>query len=166
MKTIYLAAGCFWGCQAFYKKMRGIISTNVGYANGNIDNPSYNDLKTGKASHAETVKIEYDEKKISLEKIISYYLEIIDPYAVNHQGGDYGLQYRTAVYYVDEESGKFVKDFLDREERKLGQGKFAIQVEKLNQYFSAEDYHQDYLDKNPTGYCHVNLNLVRKEDLK
>lgn len=166
MKTIYLAAGCFWGCQAFYKKMRGIISTNVGYANGNIDNPSYHDLKTGKASHAETVKIEYDEKKISLEKIISYYLEIIDPYSVNHQGGDYGLQYRTAVYYVDEESGKFVKVFLDREEKKLGRGKFAIQVEKLNQYFSAEDYHQDYLDKNPTGYCHVNLNLVRKEDLK
>lgn len=166
MKTIYLAAGCFWGSQAFYKKMRGIISTNVGYANGNIDNPSYHDLKTGKATHAETVKIEYDEKKISLEKIISYYLEIIDPYSVNHQGGDYGLQYRTAVYYVDEESGKFVKDFLDREEKKLGRGKFAIQVEKLNQYFSAEDYHQDYLDKNPTGYCHVNLNLVRKEDLK
>jgi methionine-S-sulfoxide reductase len=102
MKTIYLAAGCFWGSQAFYDRMTGVVSTEVGYANGNSANPRYEDLKHGQATHAETVKITYDEHLISLEKLLDYYMIIVDPYSVNRQGEDVGIQYRTGIFYDDD----------------------------------------------------------------
>ena len=102
MKIIYVAGGCFWGVEAYYKKLKGIIDTECGYANGNSVNPSYEDLKNHIATHAETVKIVYDENVISLTKILEHFLRIVDPYEINHQGEDYGIQYRTAIYYVNE----------------------------------------------------------------
>ena len=166
MKTIYRAAGCFWGSQAFYSRLKGVLSTRAGYANGDKVNPSYEDLKQHRATHAETVKIDYDENILSLEKILSYYLQIIDPYSVNHQGEDYGLQYRTGIFYLTEEDHRFILDFLQKKEAEYNKGKFAILVEPLTNFYDAEEYHQDYLKKNPHGYCHVNLNLVKKEDRK
>lgn len=166
MKTIYLAAGCFWGSQAFYDRMTGVVETTVGYANGNTKNPRYEDLKHGLATHAETVKITYDENLISLEKILDYYMVIVDPYSVNHQGGDIGVQYRTGIFYEDDEDEDYLREYLTKREKELNMGKFAIILEPLKNFYPAEEYHQKYLVKNPHGYCHVDLNLVKKEDRK
>lgn len=166
MRTVYLAAGCFWGSQAFFKRMKGVLSTRVGYANGNTENPSYADLKKGKATHAETLEVVYDEKVLPLEKILSYYLEIVNPYALNHQGEDYGLQYRTGVFYTDPSDAEVIRKVFSAEEEKRKKGKFAVLVGPLENFYAAEEYHQDYLDKNPGGYCHVNLKLLKKEDEK
>ena len=106
MKTIYFAGGCFWGVEAFFQRIKGVVNTRVGYANGDIENPSYEDLKYKRATHAETVKVDYDENIISLEKLLSYYFSIIDPYAVNRQANDIGLQYRTGVFYLDKNGNK------------------------------------------------------------
>ena len=109
MKTIFIAGGCFWGVQAYYDKLKGIDKTFVGYANGNISNPTYQQVKSHEATHSETVKIIYDETIISLEKILEHFLRIIDPYEVNHQGEDYGIQYRTGVYYESEKDKENLK---------------------------------------------------------
>ena len=166
MKTIYLAAGCFWGSQAFFDQMKGVVKTSVGYANGNKANPKYEELKQGKANHAETVKIEYDERIIPLEKILDYFLFIIDPYSVNHQGEDYGIQYRTGVFFEDNTMEEEIRSYFQKREEELNQGKFAILIEPLKNFYLAEEYHQDYLKKNPHGYCHVDLNRIEKEDKK
>ena len=108
---IYLAGGCFWGMEGYFKKIKGVISTTVGYANGNIVNPSYEQVKSHEASHAETVKIIYDENEISLTKLLEHFLRVIDPYAINHQGEDYGMQYRTGVYYTNIKDHQIIKDY-------------------------------------------------------
>ena len=108
---IYLAGGCFWGMEGYFKKIKGVISTTVGYANGNIVNPSYEQVKSHEASHAETVKIIYDENEISLTKLLEHFLRVIDPYAINHQGEDYGMQYRTGVYYTNIKDHQIIKVF-------------------------------------------------------
>ena len=95
MKTIYLAGGCFWGVEKYFSLAKGVIATEVGYANGTMDNPRYEDLKHGLDDAAETVKIDYDDTIISLEKLLELYLRVVDPYSLNQQGGDKGVQYRT-----------------------------------------------------------------------
>ena len=166
MKTIYLAGGCFWGTQAFFKQLKGVVKTRVGYANGNKENPRYEELKHGEATHAESVEILYDENIISLDKILDYYMMIIDPYSHNRQGEDEGIQYRTGIYYEKDEDREYLSAYLKREEEKMNQGPFAIELERLKGFYPAEEYHQDYLDKNPHGYCHVNLSLAHKGDKK
>lgn len=166
MKTIYLAAGCFWGTEAFFKQMKGVEETTCGYANGNTKNPAYEDLKHGLATHAEAVKVIYDETKIDLETLLDYYLSIIDPYSVNHQGEDTGLQYRTGVYWEDESLKADILSFFKKREQEMGDKPFAIELQPLVNFYDAEDYHQDYLDKHKDGYCHINLNSIRKEDKK
>ena len=165
MKTIYLAAGCFWGSQKFFDQFEGIIKTTVGYANGNTENPSYEDVKHHNSGHAETVKIEFDEKIISIEKILEYYFMIIDPLSVNKQGEDEGIQYRTGIYFESDEFLPQINTVVQQQEEKLGQ-KLAVEVLPLNNFYTAEEYHQKYLDKNPSGYCHINfalLNLAKKK---
>src|SRR5574344_920468 len=100
-KIIYLAGGCFWGNEAYFKKLKGVLDTEVGYANGNIANPTYHDLKAHIATHAETVKIVYDDLIITINKILEHFLRFVDPYSIDHQGEDFGHQYRTGVYYND-----------------------------------------------------------------
>ena len=163
MKVIYVAGGCFWGVEAYYKKLKGIIDTECGYANGNIENPSYEDLKKHIATHAETVKVVYDETIISLIKILEHFLRIVDPYEVNHQGEDFGVQYRTAIYYLNEDDEKIINNYFNSIEKSKP---FAIQVEKLEAFYDPESYHQDYLDNNPNGYCHINFNLIRDDERK
>jgi methionine-S-sulfoxide reductase len=162
MKSIYLAGGCFWGSEEYFSRLLGVKATEVGYANGNIPNPRYEDLKSGKATHAETVRIVYDEKEITLLELIGHLLRFIDPFAVDHQGGDRGHQYRTGIFYTDPKEKAEIVSFLDE---KLGRG-YKIVVEPLKNYYPAEEYHQDYLKKNPDGYCHVNLNLIKPGERK
>ena len=157
MKTIYLAGGCFWGMEAYYKLLEGIIDTEVGYANGNKENPKYEELKAHVANHAETLKLVYDESIISLEKILDNYLSVINPYNVNHQGEDYGEQYRTGVFSTDLLELEKIKQFFKYKEKEYNNGKFMIIIEPLRHFYPAEEYHQDYLDKNPHGYCHIKL---------
>ncbi len=163
MKTIYVAGGCFWGVQEYFKRLKGVLATAAGYANGDTANPTYRDLAAHLASHAETVKIDYDEKIISTEKIAEHVLRIVDPYSVDRQGGDVGHQYRTGIYFADSAEGEKIKKYLNSVE---GSENFALEVKPLLNFYSAEDYHQDYLAKNPGGYCHVDFSKIRKEELK
>ena len=153
MKTIYLAGGCFWGAQKFFDQFDGVIATEVGYANGPDSAPSYEDVCRN-SGHAETVRVDYDESAISLEDILKYYFKVIDPTAVNRQGHDIGIQYRTGIYYTDEAMLPVIRKVYDEEAAKYGKP-LATEVLPLQNFFSAEEYHQKYLDKNPGGYCHI-----------
>lgn len=153
MKEIYLAGGCFWGLQKFIDQFAGVISTEVGYANGPDRAPTYEDVCRS-SGHAETVKVVYDEDRISLEKLLDYYFMVIDPVSVNRQGNDCGVQYRTGIFYADDAQLATIRQVFDREQQKVGQS-LAVLIEPLKNFFSAEEYHQKYLDKNPGGYCHI-----------
>ena len=162
MKTIYLAGGCFWGVEKYFSMAKGVISTKVGYANGSIKNPSYEDLKKGRDDASETVKIEYDETVVSLEKLLEYYLRVVDPYSLNKQGEDEGIQYRTGIYFEDEADEKIIKDYF----ASVLEDDYLIEVFPLRSFYDAEEYHQKYLDKNPDGYCHIRLNFLREDERK
>lgn len=162
MKTIYLAGGCFWGVEKFFQMAKGVISTRVGYANGTKKNPQYEDLKFGLDDASETVEINYDEKEISLEKLLELYLRVIDPYSLNKQGEDEGVQYRTGVYYLNNEDKDIVEAFfLNR----LGSN-HKVELLPLKSFYLAEEYHQNYLNKNPGGYCHINMAKLKPEERK
>jgi peptide methionine sulfoxide reductase msrA/msrB len=157
MKTIYLAGGCFWGVEHYMARIPGVVSTEVGYANGTNGNdvaPSYEEVCHNNTGHAETVRVEYDPAVVSLPFLLRQYFQIIDPLSVNRQGGDVGTQYRTGIYYSDAADAPVVAEALKALEARLGE-KSAVEVEGLRQFFPAEEYHQDYLDKNPQGYCHI-----------
>ncbi|WP_296111772.1 peptide-methionine (S)-S-oxide reductase MsrA [uncultured Anaerococcus sp.] len=157
MKVIYLAGGCFWGVDAYFTNLDGVIKTEVGYANGKEDTTTYEDLY--KTDFAETVKVNFDEEKISLEEILEHFYYIIDPFSVNKQGNDMGRQYRTGIYSQDVKDLDIVRDFLGKKQKESDK-KIQVEVEKLRVYVTAEDYHQDYLKKNPKGYCHIDLEDV------
>lgn len=152
-KTIHLAGGCFWGMEGYFKRINGVVDTKVGYANGKGNDTSYQEVKA--TDHAETVEITYDKSIVSLEEILLRYFKVIDPKSVNKQGGDRGRQYRTGIYYSDP-ADKEIIDRVYKYEEKV-HGELAVEVEELKNFVLAEDYHQDYLDKNPGGYCHINL---------
>jgi peptide methionine sulfoxide reductase msrA/msrB len=157
-RTIYLAGGCFWGVEAYLSRIDGVRDVVSGYANGSTENPSYEDLHNG-SGHAETVKVTYDISRISLDELLIYFLRIIDPTSLNNQGLDFGSQYRTGVYYVDPADRPVIENRLAKEQQKYDKP-LVVEISPLQQFFNAEDYHQDYLDKNPGGYCHINLNLA------
>lgn len=159
VKTIYLAGGCFWGLEAYMQKLNGVEDAISGYANGKTENPSYYDLKT--SGHAETVKVVYNPDIISLEDILAHYLRVVNPVSVNKQGNDVGTQYRTGIYYTDEADKSIIDSVLAKEQTKHDKP-IAIEVEPLKQFYDAEEYHQDYLEKNPGGYCHIDLSLADK----
>lgn len=170
MNIIYLAGGCFWGVEGYFKRIEGVKGTTCGYANGRTENPSYEDVCRHDTGHAETVKVDFDDEVISLEDLLIYYFRIIDPVSVNKQGNDVGTQYRTGIYYTDESQLPVIKAAIEREQRKYNE-KIAVEVLPIENFYSAEEYHQDYLDKNPNGYCHINLDLadepiVRSEKYK
>lgn len=162
MKKIYFAGGCFWGVEAYFQQLYGVISTKVGYANGDKENPSYEELKAHLVSHAETVEILYDENILPLEKLLEHYLRFVDPYSIDQQSDDVGHQYRSGVYYLDKDDRCHIKDYFSCHLR----NDYKIEVKELENFYLAEHYHQNYLLKNPRGYCHVNLNLIRKGERK
>lgn len=158
MRTIYLAGGCFWGTQKFFDQFDGVKQTEVGYANGPEkyeagNAPTYQDVCQN-SGHAETVKVEYDEGLLPLAALLNYYFMVIDPLSVNKQGHDVGIQYRTGIYYTDEAQLPEIMEVYREQEQKAGE-KLAVEVEPLRNFYSAEEYHQKYLEKNPGGYCHI-----------
>ena len=155
MAEIYLAGGCFWGLEEYFSRIEGVEETTVGYANGQVETTSYQLIH--QTDHAETVHLIYDEKRVSLREILLYYFRVIDPLSVNKQGNDVGRQYRTGVYYTDQADKAVIEQVFAEQEKQLGQ-KIAVELEPLRHYVLAEDYHQDYLKKNPGGYCHINVN--------
>ena len=154
-KTIYLGGGCFWGVESYFQRIPGIVDTEVGYSNGSHPNPSYEEVCRG-SGHVETVKVTYDTSIISLPKVLQYFLRIIDPFSINKQGNDVGLQYRSGVYYEHPDDKTIIKSTLDRA-NSYYKDPFAIEILPLASFYPAEAYHQDYLDKNPNGYCHINM---------
>lgn len=162
MKTIYLAGGCFWGVERYFSLVKGVVTTKVGYANGTKDNPKYEDLKHGLDDASETVKIDYDEKVVSLEKLLELYLRVINPYSVNKQGEDEGVQYRTGIYYIDNSDKEVILNYLSS----VGLVDHKIEILPLKKFFDAEEYHQKYLEKNPTGYCHINFAVLKEDEKK
>ena len=159
IKEIYLAGGCFWGVEKFFKMAPGVIETTVGYANGQTLDTSYDILKM--TDHAETVHIKYDNEIVSLDKLLDYYFSIIDPTSINRQGLDEGRQYRTGIYYVDSDEVHTIKSKIDSEQNKYSR-EIQVEVRPLKHYIMAEDYHQNYLEKNPNGYCHIDLDNSKK----
>jgi peptide methionine sulfoxide reductase msrA/msrB len=157
---IYLAGGCFWGVQAYFDRITGVAYTNVGYANGEDENTDYGSIS--KTGHAETVYVVYDPEKLSLEELIGYFYGIIEPTTLNKQANDQGTQYRSGIYYVDEEDKEIIEAVTADEQSKYS-NEIVTEILPLANYVYAEDYHQDYLDKNPNGYCHVNLNEIPNE---
>lgn len=168
LSEIYFAGGCFWGTEHFLKQIRGVESTQVGYANGNIANPTYQQVCTGKTNFAETVKVEYNPKEIDLKFLIDLFFKTIDPTSLNKQGNDRGTQYRTGIYYTDPADLPVIRAAVD--ELAKGYSKpLVVEIEPLSNFYPAEDYHQDYLDKNPGGYCHINpalFEMARKANKK
>ena len=161
MKTIYLAGGCFWGTQKFFDQFDGVAETEVGYANGPTENPSYQQV-CADSGHAETVRIVYDEDRISLTELLDMFFLAVDPLSVNRQGPDEGIQYRSGVFYTEPSQLPEIEARMHLEEEKRGQ-KLAVELLPLQNFYPAEEYHQKYLDKNPTGYCHLPRHLLHLE---
>lgn len=153
-KEIYLAGGCFWGTEKYLEEVKGIVSTEVGYANGNTVAPTYEEVCHKNTGHAETVKVIYDEDRIGLLFLLDLYYDVINPVSMNRQGNDIGTQYRTGIYYVDPLDKAVILESIAKLQEKYKE-KIAIEVKPLENYYTAEEYHQKYLDKNPNGYCHI-----------
>ncbi|WP_416198311.1 MAG: Peptide methionine sulfoxide reductase MsrA [Sporanaerobacter sp.] len=156
MKEIVLAGGCFWGVEEYMSRIDGVVETKVGYANGMKENPTYEEVCTGLTGHAEACYIKYDENIISLNELLNRFWRIIDPTSLNKQGGDLGHQYRTGIYYIDEEDLDTIEKSFKEIEKKYEKA-IVTEVKPLSCFYIAEEYHQKYLKKNPNGYCHINL---------
>lgn len=156
MNKIVLGGGCFWGMEAYFKRLNGILKTEVGYANGQTLEPTYKEVCTNTTGHAEVLYLEYDPSLITLETILTHLWKVIDPTLLNRQGGDIGSQYRTGIYYLDEADVPVIHASKDNEQLKY-EKPIVTEVEPLKYYYPAEEYHQDYLTKNPGGYCHIKL---------
>ncbi|WP_406613631.1 peptide-methionine (S)-S-oxide reductase MsrA [Mycoplasma corogypsi] len=154
MKRIYLAGGCFWGVQGYFKTIQGIRFTTVGYGNSKVENPSYKLVCTGETNAAEMVEVYYYEDQISLEQIIKTLFKVIDPTALNFQGPDHGTQYRNGIYYEIESDKEVILKTIEKLQANYNK-KVVTEVLPLQNYYLAEEYHQDYSDKNPTVECHI-----------
>ncbi|MEG0899166.1 MAG: peptide-methionine (S)-S-oxide reductase MsrA [Oscillospiraceae bacterium] len=157
---IYIAGGCYWGTEHFLKQINGIISTKVGFANGKTDDPTYEDVCKKDTGFAETVKVIYDANVAPLSFILKLYFLTIDPTSVNKQGEDVGDQYRTGVYYTNAEDRVIIEKEIEKLSLKYT-SPITIEVEPLTIFVEATKEHQDYLDKNPSGYCHVNPKMFK-----
>lgn len=154
-KDIWFAAGCFWGAQKFFKLIEGVEFTEVGFANGQLENPSYKQVYTDTTGHAECVHVRYNPAVVSLQELTQLYFQIIDPLSLNKQGEDEGTRYRTGIYYEDEQDRAILEKEYQRVEKELGVKSLPVELLPLTCFYRAEEYHQDYLDKNPGGYCHL-----------
>lgn len=157
-REIHLAGGCFWGAEHYLKQINGITFTEVGFANGHTQQPTYKEVYTDTTGYAEAVRVQYDDEVISLHFLIELYFRAIDPTSLNRQGEDEGTRYRTGVYYSDPADLPAIREVFEAEAARHHQ---PLQVEllPLQNFWPAEEYHQDYLNKNPDGYCHLPLEL-------
>lgn len=160
IKTIYLAGGCFWGVEAYFEKVSGVVKTTVGYANGIGENPTYEEVCTGKTNFAESVKVEYFPEKVSTEKILLHFFNVVDPTSLNKQAHDEGTQYRSGIFYIDEDDKIVMQRIIVQEQEKYTMP-IVTEVKRLENFYEAEEYHQKYLDKNPQGYCHIDFSKLK-----
>ena len=153
-KEIDLAGGCFWGTEHYFKQVAGVVATEVGYANGHTENPTYEDVCTDRTGFAETVHVVYNPQVVGLAFLLQMYFKAIDPTSLNQQGHDRGTQYRTGIYFTDPADLPVIDKVYEAEQAEY---ELPLRVERLplKNFFTAEEYHQDYLDKNPSGYCHL-----------
>ncbi len=159
MKSIILAGGCFWGVEAYFRLADGVMHTRVGYIDGRSEAPTYEEVCKG-SGHAEAVYIEYDETMTDLYKILDHYFNIVDPTLINRQGPDIGVQYRSGIYNVDLADRKRLNQYLEAKQHKY-QRPLQLTLKNEEPFYLAEEKHQNYLAKNPNGYCHVNLDSIR-----
>ncbi len=164
MDTIYLAGGCFWGVEKYFSLIPGVVATQSGYANGKTNDPTYEDVCRRNTGHAETVKIDYDPSVVTLPFLLEQYYAVVDPCAVNRQGNDVGVQYRTGIYFEKPEDAPVIEKSLNDLRTRLG-CPVAIETGPLRNFSPAEEYHQGYLDKNPYGYCHIPRERFREARL-
>ncbi|MGH2318715.1 peptide-methionine (R)-S-oxide reductase MsrB [Planococcus sp. SE5232] len=165
LEDIWLAGGCFWGVEAYMARVFGVYDVTSGYANGNTENPTYEEVIRENTGHAETVHVRYDPERVELEKLLGHYFMIIDPTLLNQQGNDRGEQYRTGIYY-ENEADRAVIDNVVAAEKERYDDPIVTEVEALEHYYLAEEYHQDYLEKNPDGYCHVEFDTLEGQDIE
>lgn len=156
MKEIVLAGGCFWGIEEFLSRIEGVLDTEVGYANGRTEAPTYEDVCYKNTGYAEVCKVKYDESKLPLLKLLGRFWSVINPTTLNRQGPDVGSQYRTGIFYVDKIDLDTIIESRENEQKKY-EKKIVTEVKPLENYYKAEEYHQKYLKKNPGGYCHIDL---------
>ena len=161
-KQIWLAGGCFWGLQAYLDRLYGVNETVVGYANGNTTHPTYEQVCYQNTGHAETVSVDYEDSKIPLSTLLEYYFKVVDPTSMNRQGNDRGIQYRSGIYYLDTADLPLIRQAM-AEEQKKHSSPLVVEVLPLKHFFAAEEYHQKYLDKNPAGYCHIDLSSLDED---
>ena len=157
-KDIYLAGGCFWGTEHFFKQVEGVVETEVGFANGHTENPTYKEVYTDETGYAETVHVRFNPDVVSLEFLLRMFFMAIDPVSLNKQGHDEGTRYRTGIYYTDADDVPVIDKVYAMEQQKYDQA-LAVEKQPLECFYTAEEYHQDYLDKNPDGYCHLPQSL-------
>jgi peptide methionine sulfoxide reductase msrA/msrB len=163
LRDIWLAGGCFWGVEAYMSRVYGVAGVTVGYANGKTDNPSYEDVIYRNTGHAETAHVRYDPGRADLRTLLRHFFKIIDPTSNNRQGNDVGSQYRTGIYYKDEGDLQVINQVMAEEQAKR-ERPIVTEVLPLANFSLAEEYHQDYLEKNPGGYCHVDLSFLEHRD--
>lgn len=157
MKKIVLAGGCFWGVEAYFSRIDGVLETKVGYANGSAPNPTYETVCSGLTGYAEACEVGYDPLTVTLSQLLERFWRIVDPTLINRQGADIGTQYRTGIYFENPDD----KDIIELSRLEISkQYKLPImtEIQTLRSFYPAEEYHQKYLQKNPRGYCHINLN--------
>lgn len=157
-KEIHFAGGCFWGTEHFFKQIHGVSFTETGYANGNTPDPTYRQVYTDTTGYAETVRIGYDDEAVSLRFLVRMFFKAIDPTSLNKQGEDVGTRYRTGIYFTDPEDLPTIEavygEIAERYDVPL-----VVELEPLKNFYPAEDYHQDYLENNSDGYCHLPYEL-------
>ncbi|MWV61915.1 peptide-methionine (S)-S-oxide reductase MsrA [Helicobacter saguini] len=174
--TIYLAGGCFWGVQGYFDNLKGVFQTCVGYANSIVSNPTYEQVCSGETQASECLEVIFDDEIIPLfveskgeiksfadmqDSILLRFLSIIDPFSINRQGNDIGTQYRSGIYTIDSNSLKQAQNFIKTINKLYGK-QVAIEVSPLQNFYKAENYHQKYLQKNPNGYCHIDISKAKK----
>ena len=157
LREIFFAGGCFWGVQTYFKRIFGVAEVTVGYANGKTQNPTYYDIAT--TGDVEAVSVKYDSNRVTLKTLLEYFFKIIEPTSLNKQGNDVGAQYRTGIYYKNDADLAIIKSAIDEEQRNYKMP-IVTEVLPLDNYYLAEDYHQDYLEKNPNGYCHIDFSKL------
>jgi peptide methionine sulfoxide reductase msrA/msrB len=154
VRVIYLAGGCFWGTEHFIKQIQGVISTETGFANGHTENPTYKEVYTDTTGYTETVKVEYDADVADLRFLLELYFKAIDPTSLNKQGEDEGTRYRTGIYYTNDADLPTIQQVFNEVAQQYDRP-LVVEVLPLSNYYAADEYHQDYLDKHPDGYCHL-----------
>lgn len=165
LRDIYFAGGCFWGIEAYMARVYGVSDAVSGYANGTGTNPTYEEVSQGDRGFAETVKVTYDPKRVSLDDLIAAFFKVIDPTSTNKQGNDIGVQYRTGIYSKNAQDLTVIKAAIAKEQKKYDKP-IVTEGLPLSNFYKAEEYHQDYLEKHPNGYCHIDLGKVQEVNLK